>query len=59
MNLKNGTKKLRRERRGAEEARLVEEVGLDGVGVLVGPMMIISGKKHNKQSLPSWVSLSW
>lgn len=59
MNLKNGTKKLRRERRWGEAVRLVEEVGLDGVDVLVGPMMIISGKRHNKQALPSWVSLSW
>ena len=38
---------------------LVVEVGLDGVEDLVGPMVIIFGKKLNKQVLLFWVLLSW
>lgn len=52
-------KEIKKREEVGEAVRLVEEVGLDGVDVLVGPMMIISGKRHNKQALPSWVSLSW
>lgn len=51
MNLRNGTKKLKEERRWVEVVMLVEGVGSDGVDDLGGPMVIISGKKHNKQAL--------
>ena len=49
MNLRNGTRKLRRGRRWVEAVMLVEVVGLDGVEGLGGLMVTISGKKHNKQ----------
>ena len=45
------SKKLRKERRWVEAVVVVEGVGLDGVDALGGPMMMISGKKHNKQVL--------
>lgn len=55
MNLRNGTKKLREERRWVEAVVLVEGDGLGGVDGLDGRMVTISGKKHNKQVLLCWV----
>lgn len=57
MNLKNGTRKLRGGRKQVEGEILVEEVGLDGVDDLAGPMVTIFGQKHSKQVLLSWVLL--
>lgn len=55
MNLRNGTKKLREERRWVEAVVLVEGDGLGGVDGLDGRMVTISGEKHNKQVLLCWV----
>lgn len=41
-----------------EEEIQGEVVGLDGVGGLVDPMMVISGRKHSKQALQFWAFLS-
>lgn len=54
----NGIKKLKGERKQVEEEILGEVVGLDGVGGLVDPMMVISGRKHSKQALQFWAFLS-
>lgn len=59
MNLRNGIKKLNEERKWVEAVMLVEEVGLVGVGGLGGPVVAISGKKHNRQSLLCWVLFCW
>lgn len=51
MNLRNGTKKSREERSWVEAMMVVEEGGLVQVDGLGGPMVTISGKKHNRQVL--------
>lgn len=59
QSLINGTKKLKGERKLAEEEILGEVVGLDGVDGLVDLMVTVSGRKHNKQVLRFWAFLSW
>lgn len=52
MSSTSGTKKLKEERKQAVVGMtlvVVEEVGLDGVEDLAGPMVTIFGKKLNKQ----------
>lgn len=47
-SLRNGIKKLREEKRQVEVVISVEEAGSDGVDGLVGPTVIVSGRKHNR-----------
>lgn len=51
MNLTNGIRRSKEEKKQEVEIMLVEVGGLDGVDDLVGSMVTISGKKHNK---PFW-----
>lgn len=48
MSLRNGIKRSRGEKRWEEVVMLVEVVGLDGAEDLVGPTVIISGKKQSR-----------
>jgi len=52
MSLRNGIKKLKKGRREAAEVPPAEEAGLEVEGGLAGSVETISGKRHNKPSLP-------
>ena len=59
MNLRNGTKEIKRREEAGGGEILVGEVGLDGVDDLAGPMVTTFGQKHSKLVLLSWVLLPW